>query len=89
MSETKEMPNGEQAEALDMESYVIPGLDKNATNAVFNCLNYLCHYIRDFFEAQGDGKDFVYNHAFEDIDEVLTVTVKRQKINKATGTIEK
>ena len=77
--ENVKKPNEKDMEKLDMENYTIPGLDKPATNAVFNCLNYLCHYIRDFFEAEKEGKDFVYNHAFEDIDEVLTVTIKRTK----------
>lgn len=76
----KQLADREDLEKLDMESFTLPGLDKNATNAVFNSLRYLCTYLYPFFEAQGDNKAFVYNHQFDDIQEILKVTVERQKV---------
>lgn len=71
-------PKKEDLEELDMESFCLPGLGKGQTNGVFNSLRNLCTYMYNFFEANNDGKDFVYCQKNEETGEVIKVTVYRE-----------
>lgn len=73
------VPRKEDLQELDMESYCLPGLGKGQTNVVFNSLRNLCRYMYDYFEAQKDGKDFVYCQKDEETGKVIKVTIHEEK----------
>lgn len=75
----KGVPKKEDLQELDMESFCLSGLGKGQTNVVFNSLRNLCRYMYDYFEAQKDGKDFVYCQKDEETGKVIKVTIHEEK----------
>lgn len=76
MNKIKE-PKKEDVVELDMDKYCLPGLGNPQTELVFSYLKRLCRYMYKFFEANDDGKDFVYNQKNEATGEIFTVTISR------------
>lgn len=75
----KSVPKKEDLQELDMENFCLPGLGKGQTNVVFNSLRNICRYMYDYFEAQKDGKDFVYCQKDEETGKVIKVTIHEEK----------